>query len=61
MPSSMVSISRQKARNRLYAGFVAPSAMNPAVLAADLAAQGHGNSAYEVIETSQTLALMDNA
>jgi hypothetical protein len=33
--------------------------MDQAVLAADLAAQGHGNSAYEVIESSQTLALME--
>jgi hypothetical protein len=33
--------------------------MDPAVLAADLAAQGHGKTAYEVLESGQTLALME--
>ena len=33
--------------------------MNPAVLAADLAAQGHGKTAYEVLESGQTLAHME--
>ena len=33
--------------------------MEPIALAADLAAQGHGKSAYEVLESGQTLALME--
>jgi hypothetical protein len=33
--------------------------MDPAALAADLAAQGHGKSAYEVLESGQTLAVME--
>ena len=33
--------------------------MDPAALAADLAAQGHGKTAYEVLESGQTLALME--
>jgi hypothetical protein len=33
--------------------------MDPAALAADLAAQGHGKTAYEVVESGQTLAHME--
>jgi len=35
------------------------SPMDPSALAAELAAQGHGKSAYEVLESGQTLALME--
>ena len=33
--------------------------VDPAALAAELAAQGHGRTAYEVLESGQTLALME--
>jgi hypothetical protein len=33
--------------------------MDPSVLAADLVAQGHGKTAYEVLESGQTLAVME--
>ena len=33
--------------------------MDPAALAADLAAQGHGKTAYAVLESGQTLAVME--
>jgi hypothetical protein len=33
--------------------------MDPASLAADLAVQGHGKTAYEVLESGQTLTLME--
>jgi len=38
---------------------VLPPFVDPSALAADLAAQGYGKSAYEVLESGQTLALME--